>query len=218
MRVRFGDFVFDSRLRELRSGATVAHLTPKAFALLETLLQARPRPVSKEYLYEHLWPQTYVGDTNLKMLVSVLRIVLGDDSRNPTWVKTVYGFGYAFASENVIDLPEQDDETRGSIMFRLLIGEQVFALSPGSNIIGREDDANVVIDSDSVSRHHAVIVIRGEDALIEDLGSKNGTFIASRRIEAAAGLKDGDTIRLGSVALTFRAQHRSSPTVTYVED
>jgi DNA-binding winged helix-turn-helix (wHTH) protein len=88
VRVRFGDFTFDSGRRELRAGSASAHLTPKAFRLLEVLLKARPKALSKQYLYEHLWPETFVGDTNLKMLVSVLRIVLKDDVRDPKWVKT----------------------------------------------------------------------------------------------------------------------------------
>ena len=83
-------------------------------------------------------------------------------------------------------------------------------------MLGREDDADVVIDDTSVSRHHAVITICGEDAVIEDLESKNGTFVGSQRIEAPAGLRDGDRITLGSARLTFTAQPRTASTVTHV--
>ncbi|MEO6260371.1 MAG: winged helix-turn-helix domain-containing protein, partial [Thermoanaerobaculia bacterium] len=102
MRVRFGDFVFDSGRRELRAGSGIAHLTPKAFLLLQALIEARPQAVSKEYLYGHLWPGTFVSDSNLNTIVSVLRIVLGEDARHPRWIKTVYGFGYAFNAEGVV--------------------------------------------------------------------------------------------------------------------
>ena len=84
--------MFDSARRELRRGSEIVHLTPKSFLLLEALLNARPSAISKESLYERLWPGTFVEDTNLKMLVSVLRVALGEDARTPRWIKTVYGY------------------------------------------------------------------------------------------------------------------------------
>ena len=137
-----------------------------------------------------------MGDTNLKMLVSVLRVALGEDARNPQWVKTVYGYGYAFDSDEVVELSEGDDGRRPQVIFRLLLAHKAVPLKQGANVLGRDDDADVVIDDPSVSRHHAVITIRGEDAVIEDLESKNGTHIDSQRIEAPSGLRDGDRITL----------------------
>jgi pSer/pThr/pTyr-binding forkhead associated (FHA) protein len=61
------------------------------------------------------------------------------------------------------------------------------------------------VDSPSVSRRHAIIRITGREATVEDLGSRNGTFVGERRIENVSALENGDAIRIGSVVLTFRA-------------
>lgn len=60
------------------------------------------------------------------------------------------------------------------------------------------------IDAPGVSRHHARILLEPARAALEDLGSKNGTYVGERRITKPASLADGDQIRLGSVVVTFR--------------
>ena len=60
------------------------------------------------------------------------------------------------------------------------------------------------VDALGVSRHHARIVVEGREASVEDLGSKNGTFVGATRVTARCRLADGDQIRLGSVVITFR--------------
>ena len=60
---------------------------------------------------------------------------------------------------------------------RLVSKRGDWLLAEGSNLVGRERDCAVRIDSPSVSRHHArILVIQGE-ATVEDLGSKNGTYV-----------------------------------------
>ena len=56
----------------------------------------------------------------------------------------------------------------------------------------------------SVSREHARLVVSGETAEIEDLGSKNGTWVGSRRVEGRLRLADGDEVRVGEVRLLYR--------------
>ncbi len=60
------------------------------------------------------------------------------------------------------------------------------------------------IDAPGVSRYHARIVVAAGQAAVEDLGSKNGTYVRDRRVDAPLTLGDGDQIRLGSVVVTFR--------------
>jgi pSer/pThr/pTyr-binding forkhead associated (FHA) protein len=55
-----------------------------------------------------------------------------------------------------------------------------------------------------VSRRHAIIRIAEGEATLEDLGSRNGTFVGKRRADGVITLNDGDAIRLGSVVLTLR--------------
>jgi pSer/pThr/pTyr-binding forkhead associated (FHA) protein len=87
-------------------------------------------------------------------------------------------------------------------------------LAEGSHVIGRGTDTSIWIDAPGVSRHHARIVIRGDEATIEDLGSKNGTYVAGERVTAPRRLDDGDQIRLGSVVVRFRIPGLSGATET----
>ena len=88
------------------------------------------------------------------------------------------------------------------------------ALSDGEYVLGRDPDLELFVDAPDVSRHHARIRIAGEAATIEDLDSKNGTYVAQRRVQATAPLLDGDSIRVGSVQLTFMAVKSRGSTQT----
>jgi pSer/pThr/pTyr-binding forkhead associated (FHA) protein len=80
--------------------------------------------------------------------------------------------------------------------------------------LGRDPDLALFLDSPGVSRRHALIRIAGNEATVEDLGSKNGTFVADRRLDSATRLVDGDLIRIGSIQLTFTAIGTSGSTQT----
>jgi DNA-binding winged helix-turn-helix (wHTH) protein len=202
MRAAFGDCVFDSDTREVfRNGRSVS-LSPKAFRLLEILIGERPRALSKEKLHELLWPGVFVADANLVNLVADLRAALGDDAKNPSLVRTVPRFGYAFLPE-VRETGTGKDGRRRSV-FKLLWQDREIALAEGENGLGRDEESVAWIDVYSVSRHHARIVVAGEAATLEDLGSKNGTFVGGRRIRGPVPVDDGDTIRIGTVSLVLR--------------
>ena len=98
---------------------------------------------------------------------------------------------------------------------RLVCGPHEFLLGLGENVLGRVASASAWIDSVTVSRRHARVVLSPDGATIEDLGSKNGTYLAGRRLDSVAALADGDEIRLGSVNMTFRVSPVTGPTETY---
>lgn len=200
---RFGDCVFDSETRQLRRADRPIHLSPKAFALLELLLRRAPRAVSKQEIQDVLWPRTFVAESSLTNIVSELRAAVGDRARKPSFLRTVHSFGYAFSGELTEDRASasQDDFS----LFRIARGGRKFALSEGPNIVGRDPDADIYIAHASISRHHARISVRGRMAVIEDLQSRNGTFVGGRRIDSPVELRDGDIIGLGPVTLTFEA-------------
>lgn len=206
MRVRFDECVFDSLTREVTRRGETVHLSPKAFQLLEVLLERRPAAVSKRDLQEILWPATFVTESSLAKLVAEVRAGLGDDARDPRFVRTIYGFGFSFRA----DTAEERGLAARSPFCRLLWGNREFTLTEGEHIIGRAPGALVWIDLGQVSRRHARILVSPEGAKIEDLGSRNGTFVGGRRIQSPAALADRDEIRVGPVFLTFRSRSGGS--------
>lgn len=76
-------------------------------------------------------------------------------------------------------------------------------LEPGRTVVGRHPSCSVVLDAVSVSRQHAAIEIVGDEAWIEDLGSRNGTAVDGRRISARQPLLDGQQFRIGDQRLRF---------------
>jgi pSer/pThr/pTyr-binding forkhead associated (FHA) protein len=89
-------------------------------------------------------------------------------------------------------------------------------LVEGDNILGRDESAGVRIDVRGVSRRHARIRVRGEQATLEDLGSKNGTFLGGspKRITTPVDLADGDVVHVGRILLVFRSSGEDGSTMT----
>ena len=176
-RYRFGDFVYDPASRLLTCDGIKRHLSLKAQQLLHLLLSSRPRALSREDLYDALWPSTFVCETNLTGVVKEVRRALGDDARASQYIRTVHGFGYAFGGEVA-------SATSGLVVATLLCGQESHPLYNGENSIGRSPDAHVVLKDATISRRHAVITIHdgGSNYLIRDLASKNGTYVDGRQI------------------------------------
>jgi DNA-binding winged helix-turn-helix (wHTH) protein len=201
VRVRFDDCTFDPETRELFRGGKTVHLHPKAFRLLEILLENRPRALSKAELHEKLWPGTFVSEANLATLAAEIRRGIGEKGRNARMLRTVYGFGYAFSGETFED--RRTPPPRAA-RYCLVWEKKEMPLESGENVVGRDRKAEVSIEDSTISRRHAQILIAGNAATLEDLGSKNGTFVQGRRIEKPRRLADGDRIQVGSIVLTFR--------------
>jgi hypothetical protein len=188
-------------------------LSPKGFELLVLLIENRPRALSKQELHERLWPGTYVSDTNLAGLIAEIRRAVQDDARTPRYVRTVHRFGYAFSGAVGTDPGVTGQQATGS-RFWLSRGKKQIPLVDGENLLGRELD-ELAFDSTTVSRRHARLTIAAPHAYLEDLGSKNGTFLHGRRIASKAALADGDAFHLGSVALVFHAPRGDNSTRTW---
>jgi DNA-binding winged helix-turn-helix (wHTH) protein len=214
MRVRFGRFVLDRESRELLSGDEPVPLSPKAFDLLSLLVAHRPKAMSKSDLLERLWPGTFVVEKNLANLVGEIREAIGDDPSDPRFIRTVHRFGYAF--RDTVPRPDVDAPARpdSALSFRLKWLNGRATLEEGEHLIGRDPDAEIFLNSAGVSRRHARIGISAGRATIEDLGSKNGTFVGDQRLEAPRSLADGDIIGVGSVKLTLRIFQTPSSTKT----
>jgi len=205
VKTRFGQFTVDSRTRQLLRERREIHLSPKAFDLLCLLLERRPDVVRKEELHSRIWPDTFVVEANLNVLIGEIRRTLGDKALRPRFIRTVHGVGYAFCAEgDEVDIaPPRAHPTP----LWLVWNDRTFLLAGGETIIGRDPHCGVWLDVSGVSRRHASIRIdpASRIASVKDLGSTNGTFLKGVAVSEPTPLADGDVIAVGSVELKFRA-------------
>lgn len=81
--------------------------------------------------------------------------------------------------------------------FKLKLGSKTMVLPEGQHDVGRIADCWLTLDDELASRHHARFHVNGDELVLEDLGSRNGTFINGERIVGRRPLRDGDRIRIG---------------------
>ena len=197
-RFRFDQFCFDSDQKALLRGGEPVRLTPRAFRLLELLILRRPKAVSKRDLLDHVWCGHIVEEANLKTLVLEIRSALEERGGRPEVIRTVYGYGYAFAGEGA---EEADSSTEPQAVVAVRWSGQSALLPLGAHLIGRRPDCAVAIEDPSVSRVHARLEITRDVLRIEDLRSKNGTFVEGRRITGVVELHDRCEITIGEVSV-----------------
>ena len=77
-------------------------------------------------------------------------------------------------------------------------------LKPHKNTIGRSVMNDIVLNSASASRRHAVVTVGSAFTVIRDTGSQNGTFVNGTRVETQS-LVDGDVVHIGECELRFVA-------------
>ena len=165
-------------------------------------------------LQQRLWPETFVAEANLSNLVAEIREALGDRARAPLFVRTAHGFGYAFCGE-ATTLPGATEPDRPSCWLEW--GTAALSSVRGEHVVGRDPDVEVRLDASTVSRRHARLVVTAEGTVLEDFGSKNGTFRGSERVTSPVQLADGDAIRIGSLLVTFHVRAPSGSTDTQAQ-
>ena len=204
MRTRFAEFTIDSGTRQLHDGGRDVHLSPKAFDLLCLLIEAAPKVVEKADLYSRIWPNTHVVDANLNILIGEIRRAIGDSPQDAKFIRTVHGVGYAFCA-TALDLPTARAAAEISLCWVVWEG-RIWQLSEGDNILGRDPRSDIWLDAPGVSRRHAIIRIDSGNrrAILEDLGSTNGTFIRRASVDGQRELTDGDLVQVGTLELTVR--------------
>lgn len=200
MPLRFGEFVLDPDARQLLRDGREVRLSPKAFDLLSALVTRRPDVLAKRDLLTAIWPDSFVVEANLNVVVAEIRRALGDDRQAPQFIRTVHKVGYAFCGQAV----EVGDSAVAGSRCWLAFRDRAFALTEGANVVGRDPRSDVWLEHESVSRRHALIRVDGDAARVEDLGSTNGTFLGRERLAMATPLQDRDVVRVGALKLTFR--------------
>jgi DNA-binding winged helix-turn-helix (wHTH) protein len=221
---RIGELILDVDARLLTRAGELLALPPKTFELLHELARRAPGVVRRQELMDTVWPHEIVNDEALTQRVMLLRRALGDDPKAPRFIASMPRWGYRLVAP-VERVPTRAAEQGQASPPATVAGEQPYScvifygdrqipLPEGETILGRDAAATVHIDSLDVSRRHARIVVTAGRATLEDLGSKNGTFVRGRRITGPAGLADGDTIAVGPVLLAFRVVGRDGTTLT----
>ena len=208
-----GPWRVDPAACELSNGAGVVRLRPKVMDLLTALARNPGQVLSKNCLLDMVWPDVTVGDASLTVAVGELRDALGDDLESPSFIETIPRRGYRLIAP--VERLDRDPVRPGGSRFWLVGAGVELVLRQGENLIGRVPEAHIRIESPKVSRRHATIIVDGDVAVVEDLGSKNGTFVGDVRVDGPTPLAHGDQLRLGQLAALLQvvvADHQSTVT------
>ena len=156
-----------------------------------------------------------VAESSLARLIAELRRAVGDAVSEPRLIRTVHRFGYAFAGE--VEAWGAPRAVPAGVSCWLVWRDRDYPLAEGDNLLGRGEDCLLALPSGKVSRRHARIRVARDEAVLEDLGSKNGSYVDGRRITGPTPLGDGDEVRLGSVLVVFRSRPAAGSTETAAE-
>jgi DNA-binding winged helix-turn-helix (wHTH) protein len=199
---RFGEFELDLAGYALQRAGRVVKLERIPMEVLILLVRQAGALVQRPAIQAALWaPDVFVEhDSAINTAVRKVRQALEDDAEDPRFVETVVGKGYRFIAPVHPDGAHADTPPVSCCVVR---GKKEFVLRGGDHVLGRDPSVDVYVEHTAVSRRHARLVIRSQRATLEDLKSRNGTFINGRRIEAPTEIGHGAIIGLGPITLTF---------------
>ena len=187
MRIHFGEFVLDRDTRQLVRGDQELHLGPKAFDFLDFLITQKPRVVSRARIRDRLWPGTFISESTLATVVNEVRAALGDDPKQAPLhpdrpgprLRVLQGeTSAARVGRSAVTSPGRLVPPRPG-------GPRGRRCTKARTSSGRVEDGVLWLDAPTVSRRHARIVVAGDSAVLEDLGSKNGTLPQGREAVGA---------------------------------
>src|SRR5919106_3990176 len=107
-RYRFGEFVLSPRRRLLLRDAQEQPLIPRYFDLLVFLIEHRHEAVHRRDIFDRVWSDVVVSDSALSQAIRTIRRTLGDDPRDPRFIRTVSRHGYRFVFDDVQEEPDED--------------------------------------------------------------------------------------------------------------
>ena len=219
MAYRFGPFLYDPVSHGLLREGVEISLTHKSRELLLLFLNNPGRLLTREEIIERIWPDVAITDDALRFQIAELRKAFGAEGE--AFLRTIRREGYRWeapvrgeAHRPLRPVAPEPRTSRAVPRHRLVLDLREVQLLEGENVIGRDPDAALWIDHSSVSRRHATIVIANGKATLEDLNSKNGTFLNGEKIRRRTPLTDGDQVRIGPETFVFRTL---SPGTTQTE-
>ena len=209
-----GNWMVEPTLDRISHDGREVRLRPRAMDVLTVLSLAAGKLVSKRDLIDTVWHTEFVSDHALTQVIAELRAALGDNAGNPSFIENIPRRGYRLVA-SVTPVVDSALSNHGvSMPFKLETDNGTCQLSQGQNVIGRTDEADICLDKTEVSRCHAMITVQGTSAIIEDLGSKNGTYVNGRQLEGPATLNNGDEIWIGRSVARMRFLIEGEPTKT----
>ena len=216
MRLALGGFTFDDDSRQLLRGQNDIHLSPKAFDLLKALIDARPRVLTKHELQRHLWPDTFVSESNLASLVAEIREALSDSARAPRFIRTAQRVGYAFCGPADPAAPATASAA-GSTFCWLIKDGGAFRCASARTSSGatktRAAFGSIRQPCRGGTRASSCQVAAPSSTIS---AARTARFCGEHRSRCRAPLSDGDEIRVGSVVVHFRMAS-GSRTATWTE-
>ena len=124
MRYTLGDYTLDTQRYELCRAGIPLQLQPKVFDLLAYLIQHRDRVVTRQDLFDALWPEQFVSEDALEWIIAEARRAVGDSGRAQRVIKTIRGRGYRFVAPIEEHLQAVSDHTSLPAPARALAAEE----------------------------------------------------------------------------------------------
>ena len=228
-RYRFADLILDTGQRRVWRGDVELQVSKLSFDFLRALVEAAPNLLTHDQLADAVWgPRRVITPDNLSQRLMTLRQAIGEQAEQPRYIEAVRAQGYRLIPDVetvAVEAPPHDgrpirvgaDPPRNARRYKslwLISEHEQTMLVEGVNIIGRAEVAPIRINLPGVSRHHACVTVTGGEAVLEDLGSKNGTLLNGQRLSVPQALTDGDEIIVVGAVFRFRVASASSPTAT----
>lgn len=135
-RYRFGEFVLSIRQRQLFRNDRSLPLIPRYFDLLVLLIERRNTAVSRTDIFDRVWSDVVVSDGALSQAIRTLRRTLGDDSREPVFIRTVSRHGYSFVFKDVLE------ESDGWPLSEMVFAASAPSPGPAANV----DEIDALVD------------------------------------------------------------------------
>jgi DNA-binding winged helix-turn-helix (wHTH) protein len=213
----FAQFELDLDAYALRDRGEVVKLERIPMDVLTLLVERAGTLVGRSEIQKQLWgPDVFIEhDAAINTAVRKIRHALGDDADTPQFIETVVGKGYKFIGHvekaagvgSVVPIAADDRSTTHDRpqfpRYVVQVGKHEISVA-GETLLGRDPASDVYVDDPSVSRRHARISITADGAMVEDLRSRNGTFLNGRRIARPELMSDNSAIGLGGITVLFK--------------
>jgi DNA-binding winged helix-turn-helix (wHTH) protein len=201
---RLGEWVVDPRANRVSQGTTTVQLEQRVMSVLLCLAENAGEVVTRQRLVDSVWDEGFVADNTVTHAIAELRKAFRDCARDPLFIETIHRRGYRLIAPVILDAPQADGYNLEPVRFLAIFRETEYPLWQGEYLIGRDPECAITIPSMKVSRHHARITVEGPRTLLDDLESKNGTFLNGIRIECSTAINGGDLIGIGRITETIR--------------